>query len=281
MSDGAPPPAPPPAPPARATPTPPPPPALTRESSISASVTTSLHEWTAEDLSTAVGHLGTHAQYKKVATALAENGMDGRFVANIEGAKLTATNLAAEIGEDIQGVRLQKLVNLFRDLRMNPTEERRLFAMVRSAPDVSFSSRGKLTFPSEWQDFAEVSQDEWLLQWDLFPVTCGTPEFHRVAQLLVDSLPEADVKSIERVQHRLLWKRFSEHEVEIARKCASLGVEPHIFEMWHGTSETMPKHILRSEAGLDERLSSDGFYGKGIYLVSRVYPKLGSRRLAG
>ena len=84
---------------------------------------------------------------------------------------------------------------------------------------------------------------------------------------LVESMQNVDIVRVERVQHRLLWRRYAAKRDEIQRKCAGIGVADHAdLRLWHGTGSTDPQAILRSESGLDERLSSQGFYGKSIYL---------------
>ena len=88
---------------------------------------------------------------------------------------------------------------------------------------------------------------------------------------LVESMQNAAIVRVERVQHRLLWRRYAAKRDEIQRKCAGIGVADHAdLRLWHGTGSTDPQAILRSESGLDERLSSQGFYGKGIYLAEHA-----------
>ena len=95
----------------------------------------------------------------------------------------------------------------------------------------------------------------------------GSLEFNDVAANLLQSLPNVNVVDISRIQHRGQWRRFAEKRRELTVKGNG---NPNELRLWHDTGTTDPGVILRSESGLDERMSSKGFYGRGIYFAEPV-----------
>lgn len=88
-----------------------------------------------------------------------------------------------------------------------------------------------------------------------------------ITRMARESLPSAQLVSVERFQNRLMWKQFEHRRGIIALKNRGDANEKL---MWHGTSTLEPKAILASEAGLDMRFSQKGFYGEGIYQAERL-----------
>ena len=133
-------------------------------------------------------------------------------------------------------------------------------------------------FPEEWASFGDEGSAQdyaWERRWLLVALDPGSPEFASVQAQLLESMQGVTVVRVERIQHRLLWRRFAVKRAELRKKVAGLvGVGDSAaadLRLWHGTGETDPKAILSSESGLDERLSSQrGFYGKGVYLAEHA-----------
>ena len=89
-------------------------------------------------------------------------------------------------------------------------------------------------------------------------------------QQLHESMPWVELTELKRIQHRLLQKRYAGRLAELRAKCGAGG--ENVLRLWHGTGRTDPAEILSSEAGLDERMSSEkGFYGPGIYLAEHAW----------
>jgi len=133
-----------------------------------------------------------------------------------------------------------------------------------------------LAFPEEWESFGDeggARDYAWERRWKLVAVDPGAPEFASAQAQLLESMQGVTVVRVERIQSRLLWRRYAVKRDEIATKCASLGIPDAAacLRLWHGTGKTDPKLILASESGLDERLASQqGFYGKGVYLAEHA-----------
>ena len=133
-------------------------------------------------------------------------------------------------------------------------------------------------FPEEWAPFGDEGSAQdyaWERRWLLVALDPGSPEFASVQAQLLESMQGVTVVRVERIQHRLLWRRFAVKRGELRKKVAGLvGVGDSAaadLRLWHGTGETDPKAILSSESGLDERLSSQrGFYGRGVYLAEHA-----------
>ena len=143
-------------------------------------------------------------------------------------------------------------------------------ALAHSASGASSPS----AFPAEWSAFGDEGSPQdfaWERKWQLVALDPTSHEFEDVKRQFVESMQNVVVVRVERVQHRQLWRRYANKRDEIRRKCAGIGVDDHAdLRLWHGTGSTDPQAILRSESGLDERLSSKGFYGKGVYLAEHA-----------
>ena len=144
-------------------------------------------------------------------------------------------------------------------------------ALAHSASGASSSSSA---FPAEWSAFGDEGSPQdfaWERRWQLVALEPSSHELAGVTRQFCESMQNVVVVRVERVQHRQLWRRYAAKREEIRRKCAGIGVDDHAdVRLWHGTGSTDPRTILRSESGLDERLSSKGFYGKGVYLAEHA-----------
>ena len=99
-------------------------PALIRLKSISAGeIKTGLASWSTEDLARLVERLGKDVQYQRIADKLRSCGFDGLVFSDDDGATECFRLIAAETGEDLNGLKLKKFVTLFRDLRMDAKKE--------------------------------------------------------------------------------------------------------------------------------------------------------------
>jgi hypothetical protein len=124
---------------------------------------------------------------------------------------------------------------------------------------------GDIAFPSEWtpqpDDKAKRGYD-WWRKAALANVPTGTSEWQRVQSMLHDSLPTATLVKLQRYQSRQLYFTFA-HKIGIVG--LKNGGDAREMLLWHGTSDTDPRLVLKSESGLDHRFSEKGFYGTGIY----------------
>ena len=144
--------------------------------------------------------------------------------------------------------------------------------------------------PAEWThkpaDDA-VRNYDWWRDWRYEPVDIASEEGNDVAARFLESMEGVEIVQIQRIQHRLFWRRFSERRAELSSKLGDENGNEHW--LWHGTGPTPPQTILASERGLDPRLGNpEGFFGSGIYLASHArysndtkyaHPGSGSRTL--
>jgi len=114
-----------------------------------------------------------------------------------------------------------------------------------------------VVLPEEWEE-----QDTDLKLYTLDD-TDNEEEFCRVANLFFQTLPDAEIRTIERIQNRVLWKKYSRR----AKSMQEDNVPCREKTLFHGTRQTDPKQIYKGEDSFDMRLSNDGLWGKGNYFA--------------
>lgn len=99
-------------------------------------------------------------------------------------------------------------------------------------------------------------------------VPIGSPEWKRVAQMVLDTLPNVDVMKIERIQNRYLWEKYVFHARRMKEKNKGYINEKELF---HGTRDTLPEKIYADEEeGFDMRFSRSGMWGQGNYFAEKA-----------
>eukprot|EP00040_Diaphanoeca_grandis_P026435 m.148044 g.148044 ORF g.148044 m.148044 type:complete len:563 (-) comp30574_c3_seq3:375-2063(-) len=120
--------------------------------------------------------------------------------------------------------------------------------------DVSEPSTSSVAIPSTWtgSDFEPVFNHKPNHKGgaDLLAlVEDGTPEFNRIQEKMRISLPNANIKKIERVQNRSLWNRYYLFRADVTMETDGV---PNEIEAWHGTGLTSPWLICSDwKAGFD------------------------------
>ena len=133
---------------------------------------------------------------------------------------------------------------------------------VLAAQDIllDVGNMGNIEMPREW----EPQTDNVAIK----EVAIGCPEWKRVAQLVLDTLPQVDVLKIERIQNRSLWEKYVFHARRMKEKNKGNLSERELF---HGTSGTLPEKIYADEEeGFDMRFSRRGMWGQGNYFAERA-----------
>ena len=158
-----------------------------------------------------------------------------------------------------------------RDRREQQQLRRRLSSVKREAG---------LKFPKNWAPFGDEASErnaKWWRRWLTVDVPRSQPEFDDVAGRLLSSMDAGATRvlRVQRIQDRAHWRRYAQKRAELKVKN---GGDPNERKLWHGTSSTNPATILRSESGLDERMSSKGFYSYGIYLAEHAAYSNGNHR---
>ena len=140
------------------------------------------------------------------------------------------------------------------------------------------------TPPSDWAPMPDddaARDPAWLSRHALVAVPLDADLAVSLRQKLRESLPHARLVSLERIQHRGLWRAYARKRDDIAFYNDS---DANEILLWHGTGERAPAAVLAHQEGLDPRFSSGGFYGQGIYLAERAAYPVGGRyahRVAG
>ena len=92
-------------------------------------------------------------------------------------------------------------------------------------------------------------------------------EYDRVAGAFLQSLPNADIKRIDRVQNKLLWKKYRNRGETM--KTFNNGVQREQM-LFHGTRTNDPLLIYKGDAGFDKRFSRQGLWGQGNYFATNA-----------
>ena len=112
------------------------------------------------------------------------------------------------------------------------------------------------TVPPEWKPQSKTTE--------LFTVAPGTPEWFHVVNKFKQTLPQARITSVLRIQNTWLWDRYVQHRKRLRLK--NSGVVNEI-ELFHGTSNNDPKLIYEGEDGFDMRYSAQGMWGVANYFA--------------
>ena len=99
----------------------------------------------------------------------------------------------------------------------------------------------------------------------LFPVDPEreSDEYERVANQFLLTLPRAHILQVQRVQNKLLWKRYRDCSKRMSDR--NLYVRDEL--LFHGTRGTKPEHIYKGTDSFDLRCSSGGMWGRGTYFA--------------
>ena len=138
--------------------------------------------------------------------------------------------------------------------------------------------------PTDWEpmeDDGAARDPAWLSRHALVAVPLDSDLGLSLQHRLCESLPHARMVSLERIQHRGLWRSYARRRDDVVFYNDNDAGE---ILMWHGTGARAPSAVLAHQEGLDPRFSDGGFYGKGIYLAGRAAYPVGGRyahRVAG
>ena len=133
-------------------------------------------------------------------------------------------------------------------------------SIVLSAILKLFRLQKKVTphFPSEWE-----SQTENIA---LCQVTTGSSEWNHIVQLMKNTMPNVEIKVIERIQNKSLWEKYIFFKKRMEDKTGKKGVNEK--ELFHGTRKNHPSMIFKSEKGFDFRFGNEeSLWGTGTYFA--------------
>ena len=118
--------------------------------------------------------------------------------------------------------------------------------------------------PSVVDTFRQVP---WASQQDMVElkrVLPGSAEWTDIQRQLQATLQTGSISSIERIQNKWLWESYVQSRHRLSKKNKNVINERLLF---HGTSETPPEKIYKSEKGFDFRFANKGLWGEGSYFA--------------
>ena len=110
--------------------------------------------------------------------------------------------------------------------------------------------------PSHWQPQSKTTE--------LFILPQGAPEWSQVFQKFQQTMPQARITSVQRIQNTWLWERYVQHRKRLHLKNSGVVNEKELF---HGTRNNDPKLIYEGEDGFDMRYSTQGMWGVANYFA--------------
>ncbi|CDW86806.1 poly adp-ribose polymerase member 14-like protein [Stylonychia lemnae] len=117
--------------------------------------------------------------------------------------------------------------------------------------------------PDHWEQFDKMI-DQYLLVLD---VQQGTNAWNVIYNQFRQTMPNAQILKIQRIQNKKLWRTFTIHQEDITDKH---GKQANQFMLYHGTRATPPIAIYDSEEGFNMLYSSGGMWGQACYFAEKA-----------
>ena len=114
---------------------------------------------------------------------------------------------------------------------------------------------GSITFPPEWQPQTERLKK--------IPVPPSSYEWSKIESQFKETLPNATIVDILRIQNKMLWQSYMQEAAKLKRRNNGVVNEKTLF---HGTSSNDPSLIYNGEDGFEMRLCS-GMWGQANYFA--------------
>ena len=116
-------------------------------------------------------------------------------------------------------------------------------------------------YPSYWE---RHENNEDFLIW---PLHHESEEFISVAERFLATLTNVDIIRIDRIQNRVLWRKYIDKSREMNRFGDGVLNENLLF---HGSGSNDPELIYKGDASFDMRFSHDGIWGHGNYFAANA-----------
>ena len=116
-------------------------------------------------------------------------------------------------------------------------------------------------YPPEWEPCSTTAVTARLIE-----LTHHSTERKHVADKFKETMPDAEIVSIKRIQNRWLWEKYAQTKKRMHQKNSGMVNEK---ELWHG-SRTNAECIYDSEEGFDMRFSSEGMWGRANYFATEA-----------
>ena len=108
----------------------------------------------------------------------------------------------------------------------------------------------------------------WATQETEFKIILLDPEkseFARIAEKFFKTMPNAEIMSIEKIQNRDLWRKYSDRAQQIKNEPQMQNCKEKL--LFHGTRNTDPKEIYKGDSSFDSKFSRQGMWGNGNYFA--------------
>jgi len=102
----------------------------------------------------------------------------------------------------------------------------------------------------------------------MFPVAEESEEFKKVEEMFRDTMPDAKIQVLQRIQNLLTLHKYYAENRKIASECYSTQPAQTEHLLFHGTKNLSPTAIISSQEGFDTRLaSSQNLWGPATYFA--------------
>ena len=125
---------------------------------------------------------------------------------------------------------------------------------------LNFSNSAYTDYPDNWDDMGPEEEVKLSL---LDPLT-EDEEYERVINQFKLTLPDVEVLKIERVQNKILWKRYY-NRCQLMRNFNTAYLRDEL--LFHGTRQNKPELIYRGGEGFNMHFSRKGLWGRGNYFA--------------
>lgn len=115
-----------------------------------------------------------------------------------------------------------------------------------------------IEYPPYWESHRD---DE---EFQILPLDDESDEFQSVAERFLSTLTNADIRRIDRIQNRVLWRKYIDKSREMCQFGEGVLNEQLLF---HGSRTNNPELIYKGDASFDMRFSHDGLWGHGNYFA--------------
>ena len=114
-----------------------------------------------------------------------------------------------------------------------------------------------IEYPQEWVHQTKTTE--------VIDLPRYSDERRQIAIKLRETLPNARIISIKRIQNKWLWEKYEQSRRRMYDKNAGRVNEKQLF---HGSRKTSAERIYDSEEGFDMRFSSQGMWGQANYFAA-------------
>lgn len=130
-------------------------------------------------------------------------------------------------------------------------------------------------YPDNWDHMEETDE----VKLFLLDEDAEDEEYEHVAAQFQLTLPHVNILKIERVQNKVLWRRYYNRS-QIMRNFDRLFLREEL--LFHGTRDNKPELIYGGAEGFDTRFCSTGMWGRGNYFaVNSSYSNSYAHRVSG